>query len=93
MECRRHGKQRPTFICQHLQHGHALGFFVPDAPPSEEEPWKAAWCSACEEVRQKEGGWNERSEPFSGVLAICEGCYEEIRRRNEIRRRWWEIWK
>jgi hypothetical protein len=87
MQCPRHGTQRPTFICRHLQYGQALGFFTPDEPLTKENPWKNAWCGACEEVLAKEGCWNDRSEGFAGVMVICEGCYEEIRLRNDTQQR------
>jgi hypothetical protein len=33
MECPRHGLQRPTFVCKHLQSGEGLGFNRPDGAP------------------------------------------------------------
>jgi len=84
MECARHGMQKPAFICKHLRNGRSLGFFVPDEAPTEEEPWKEAWCRVCEQVRINEGSWNDRSELFAGVMPICEACYEEIRQRNQL---------
>jgi hypothetical protein len=94
MECQRHGRQGVTFVCQHLQHGKGLGFFVPDAPPTQEEPWKMAWCNVCEKIREEEAGWNDRSEAFAGSLAICAGCFEEIRARNfRAKRKWWKLWE
>jgi hypothetical protein len=94
MECRRHaGRQSVTFVCCHLQHGKGLGFFTPDEPQPTETPWPMAWCRECEEVRIKEGGWNDVSESFSKPTAMCAGCFAEIRSRNiGTKKRWWRIW-
>jgi len=83
MQCPRHGLRRPTFICKHLQHGKGLGFNQPDEPPNIEFSYKNAWCDKCDHFLQEEGEWNDRSERFAGILAICEGCFEEIKKRNE----------
>lgn len=82
MECRRHGTQKPAFICQHLQYGVGIGFFEPEEEPDPEWPFRNAWCAECEAVTIEQGGWNDISEGFARVIPICEGCYEEIRRRN-----------
>ena len=83
MQCPCHGLRGPTFICQHLQHGKGVGFNQPDEPPNSEFPFKNAWCNKCDQLLQKEGKWNDRSEKFAGILVICEGCFEEIKKRNE----------
>ena len=62
MQCPRHGLRRPTFNCQHLQHGKGLWFNQPDEPPNPEFPFKNAWCEQCDQLLQKEGEWNDRSE-------------------------------
>jgi len=47
-----------------------------------------AWCSACEEVRVREGGstgdWNERSEAFAGIKLLCGACYDRLRAQHGI---------
>ena len=48
----RHGRLGVAFVCRHLRHGEGLGFFVPDSPPTEEEPWEMTWCAAGETVRR-----------------------------------------
>lgn len=82
MDCPRHGLRWPTFICRHLQHGEGLGFKQPDDPPDPDWPFQNAWCDACEEFWAEEGEWNDRSEGFAGIMAICEECFEEIKARN-----------
>ena len=41
-----------------------------------------AWCSECELVRQKEVEWDEKSEAFAGIKAVCEKCYFEMKELN-----------
>lgn len=83
MECRCHGERRPAFICKHLQYGEGLGFNQPNEALEEDWPFQNAWCDECENVLLAEGEWNDRSEGFAGILAICDGCFEEIKARNE----------
>jgi hypothetical protein len=82
MECPRHGPRRPTFICRHLQYGKGLGFHQPDDTLDPEWPFENAWCDKCDEVFMEEGEWNDNSESFARIMAICEGCFEEIKKRN-----------
>src|SRR4051812_32658320 len=49
MEYPIHGRAKPAFICQHLQHGTGLGFFTPAEPATPDDPWEQAWCGKCEE--------------------------------------------
>jgi len=81
-ECPVHGIGKPAFICQHLRHGVGVGFFSPDAPPTDDEPWMQGWCAACEEVRLKAGGWNDESEAHASIRLICSGCFDDSRSRN-----------
>ncbi len=82
MECRRHGIHRPAFICQHLRFGEGIRFNKASAPFDPEWPFQEAWCDECDKVLLREGEWNDVSEGFAGIMAICEGCLEEIRQRN-----------
>ena len=84
MECPVHGTRRPTVICRHLREGSRAGFHVPDEPDAE-MPWlRSAWCDRCEEVLEREGEWNDRSEAFASILFVCEGCFEDVRARNGV---------
>ena len=82
MECPIHGKGKPAFICQHLQHGSGLGFFTPGVAPTEDDPWEQGWCKACEEMALKTGDWNDESEAFAAFRWVCVGCFEQARKRN-----------
>ena len=82
IECSIHGPQESTFVCQHLVRSlttrERVGFFSAGSPRGD------AWCSACEDVRLREGGetgdWNERSEAFAGIKLLCGSCYDEAKR-------------
>jgi hypothetical protein len=86
MECKRHGIQKPAFICKHLQYGEGLGFFEPDSEPDPEYPFKEAWCGECDSVLMEQGEWNDISEDHAQIVAICEGCYNEVKARNTKRK-------
>jgi hypothetical protein len=43
----------------------------------------AVMLEACEEVRQQEGEWNDRSEAFAKITLLCAGCYEVVKQRNQ----------
>jgi len=81
VECDTHGEQQQTFVCQHLVRalstGEKVGFFWSSEPRGD------AWCSACEDVRIRDGGitgeWNERSEKFAGIKLLCGACYDRLR--------------
>ncbi len=82
MECERHGINKPSFICKHLQHGVGIGFNEPNEEPDPEYPFKEAWCNECDTVLMEQGEWNDISEGYAEVMAICEGCFNEIKERN-----------
>jgi hypothetical protein len=81
INCQTHGPQEETFVCEHLvkalDTGEMVGFFWSGEPRGD------AWCSACEEVRIREGGitgdWNERSEKFAKIKILCGACYDQLR--------------
>jgi hypothetical protein len=84
MQCPRHGTRRPAFVCRHLQHGAGAGFHGPADPPAADFPFRNAWCDDCNRVLLEQGGeWNDVSEGHAGVVAICDGCFADIRQRNE----------
>ncbi|HSG32296.1 MAG TPA: hypothetical protein VLB82_12225 [Thermodesulfobacteriota bacterium] len=82
MECKKHGENRPAFVCKHLQNGEGVGFIESQDTFDPEWPFKNTWCADCEKVLVLEGEWNNVSENFAGVMAICEGCYQDIKKRN-----------
>lgn len=82
VECPEHGNQEPAFVCRHLNLRQPVGFvegYDPDAP--EKELFQA-WCTACDEMLVRQGGWNDRSEAFAGVRLVCRACYGEMKKLN-----------
>ena len=80
IECRRHGRSHATFVCAHLVRNAGLGFYTSDEDP--EDPRPDAWCSVCEAVAERAGGWTDESQAFAEISVICAGCYDLCRRRN-----------
>ncbi len=79
VECGEHGTGRATYVCQHLVSGAGLGFNCALEP---EDPCPDAWCDACEDALEAEGGWNDRSEAIAQIRLLCDRCYERARQRN-----------
>ena len=80
MECSRHGEGHVTYVCQHLVKGSNLGFYHGE-PGYDLRP--DAWCGQCDKVLMKENWeWNDRSEKYASVTAMCHNCYDEIKERN-----------
>jgi hypothetical protein len=80
IKCEIHGKGAETFMCQHLVTGAAQGFHCADDPSTV---YPDAWCDACNQILEQQGGWNEVSEAAAGIKLICSNCYEIIRARNQ----------
>ena len=83
MECNSHGVQKPSFICHHLRYGEKAGFVEASEDPDPDYPFREAWCGTCDKVLLEQGEWNDVSEGHAQFMAICEGCLNEIKARNE----------
>jgi hypothetical protein len=81
ISCPRHGDRRQeAFVCGHLLHGEAQGFFF---DPDEDSLNPDAWCRDCEQLRKEDGGeWTEALTNAADIQLVCEDCYTEIRQRN-----------
>ncbi len=84
VECAEHGAQPATFVCQHILRGleedKPYGFWWADDPESTRPD---AWCTACEEYLNADGGeWNDKTEAFAGVKLLCGSCYDRAKARN-----------
>jgi hypothetical protein len=86
VECETHGTSRVAFVCQHLLKGSDLGFYeaFESNPLIEPDDDYQAWCGACEKVWEREGEWNETSMAFAKIKLVCDQCYFEIKRRNQL---------
>ncbi|AHJ97555.1 DUF6882 domain-containing protein [Hymenobacter swuensis] len=86
IECDVHDYRRIAFVCKHLNHTSKVGFEesfeTHENMELEEEEDFQAWCDECEKVRQKEGGWNDKSMVFANIKLVCEQCYFEMKELN-----------
>lgn len=87
IRCGQHGASRPAFVCQHLRAGAGLGWYQAD--PIDYDPddpfWDClnAWCEDCEQLRIKENGWNQATDDFMKIVAVCEECALKFKERNQ----------
>jgi Family of unknown function (DUF6882) len=77
VSCAQHGKASATYLCQHLVEDPVQRWYCDY--PTEDRPWPDAWCSACEAVYAREGGWNETSKKGVPIRLLCCHCYEHLR--------------
>lgn len=80
VECGRHGKQGFGIVCVHvakaIDSGEQVGFFwSPD--PEMARPF--AWCSACEEFLNKNGGDVRTLASVADFKLICAKCWDEAK--------------
>jgi hypothetical protein len=78
LDCPLHGSGVATFVCRHLETGIACGFHHRGEAG---DPWPDAWCDLCS-VRPA-GSSPDAVELRRSLGAVCSGCYEEARERNE----------
>jgi len=86
VECDEHISGRVAFVCQHLDKDKYTGFheaFDPEDITDEDDGYQA-WCDECEKVRLEEDGWNDKSMAFAKIKLVCDQCYFEIKKRNQI---------
>ncbi len=80
--CQQHGAQHAAFVCQHLLDGRDKGFHQGFDPEEPDALFPDAWCTACENLREAEGGWNEHSATLAEISVICSVCYRKARLLN-----------
>jgi hypothetical protein len=81
VQCKTHGAQAETLVCQHivasLCTGVAVGFFWAS---SDDNPRPDAWCAACAERLSAAGGdWTEALAQQMGFRLLCAACYEQAK--------------
>ena len=86
IKCNEHKSARVAFVCQHLSKTEKTGFEEafetwPDMELDEDDDLEA-WCSECEEIRLKDGGWNDENMKYSNIKLVCEKCYFEMKDNN-----------
>jgi hypothetical protein len=86
IECETHGTGRVAFVCQHLLEGSRLGFHetVDSNPLMEPEDDYQAWCGECENAWLQEREWTKDFKALVNLKVVCDQCYFESKRRNQI---------
>jgi hypothetical protein len=79
VQCRVHGTQDKTYVCQHIADGliarKRVGFFWTTDDP--ENPRPDAWCTECN-ARTKDNGWEWVGEALEHLkpTLLCGACYD-----------------
>ena len=86
IECEQHGRRGQAYLCQHLTlKSSGKGFFTPNGQVPKVGVAMQGWCQECEDYLLKNGGqWNEETQTFANIYAICEGCFLNIYQQNKI---------
>jgi hypothetical protein len=84
VECRVHGNQPATFVCQHIASGEGKGVCLGYDPENPLALYPDAWCEACERRRAVAGEWTDDVSEVADIKLLCSGCYMEVCARNWI---------
>lgn len=86
VKCGKHNYGRRAFVCQHLNKTYKTGFEeafeTHEGMELEMDDDLQAWCDECEEVREREGEWNDVAMKFADIKLVCEHCYFEMKTVN-----------
>ena len=82
LDCGVHGKRISAVVCRHMLRGEPFpsGFIENCADPDDLQ----AWCDACEEEFEREGGMTEGFKRFNGMALVCVVCYTEAKSRHTV---------
>jgi len=81
VNCRIHGKQLRTRVCQHLVQSLdtsvAVGFHWFEGDTGV---YPDAWCSACDAAMPfDDAAWSEELKNQVGISDLCSSCYERAK--------------
>ncbi|RYD96975.1 MAG: hypothetical protein EOP50_06145 [Sphingobacteriales bacterium] len=82
INCGPHGERISTVVCRHL-----LEIAEPPAgvvENSDDPDDQQAWCYACEDKYQAEGGMTDAFRDFNNMAIVCVVCYAEIKQRHSF---------
>lgn len=86
VKCGQHEYNRRAFVCQHLNTKTKVGFEEAfetyQYMALDDDDDLQAWCAACEQIRLKEGEWNDAAMEFAQIKVVCEDCYFEMKKFN-----------
>lgn len=80
MECERHGQQGFGITCIHVAKAidstEQVGFFWSEDP---EMARPFAWCAACEQYLERNGGDVQKLGEIAEFKLICASCWDEAK--------------
>ena len=82
VSCGPHGERVAAVVCRHLvgRESPTAGFVENSSDPNGLQ----AWCYACEDKFQAEGGMTEVFREFTGMSVVCIDCYAEAKARHSL---------
>ena len=83
ISCGPHGEERiAAVVCRHMvgRESSGAGFVENSSDPNDLQ----AWCHACEEKFQAEGGMTEAFREFTGMSIVCVDCYADAKARHSL---------
>lgn len=82
VDCGPHGRRVAAVVCRHIIGTDCppAGFVENSSDPHDLQ----AWCHACEDRFQQEGGMTEAFRAFNGMSVVCEACYAEAKARHTL---------
>ena len=82
INCGSHGERISAVVCKHLllsEPGRS-GFIENNDDPHDLQ----AWCYACEDLFEQEGGMTDTFREFNGMAVVCVTCYAEAKVVNTL---------
>src|SRR5215813_6670966 len=82
VDCGRHGKRMAAILCKHQTPGWGTpaGF----VEMSNDTNNLQAWCYACEETFQREGGMTSTFLKFNSFVLVCVVCYAKAKAHHSL---------
>ena len=77
VDCGPHGHRVAAVVCCHMigQDRPPAGFVENSSDPNDLQ----AWCYACENMFEQEGGMTEAFRKFNDMSLVCVACYAEAK--------------
>ena len=82
VNCGPHGFRVAAVVCCHMIGADLLpsGFVENSSDPNDLQ----AWCYACEDKFEQEGGLTKAFRAFADVSVVCVDCYTEAKARHSL---------
>ena len=82
IHCETHGTCVAAVVCGHMIRfdGAPCGFIENSSDPDDLQ----AWCHACEDKFQQEGGMTDAFREFTQMAVVCVECYRRAKSHHAI---------